>query len=116
MRAGISELAEGGSSPTAKRWEGTDSDMTLRISAPRTLHQELTANLEHLPAVTTGISNQKFPRCCSPFERKSVAWVVTEIPSMTEGHKIIMKLEISTTSWVGLEKHSNKEGSTQRVS
>lgn len=24
-----------------------------------------------------------------------------------------MKLEISTTSWVVLEKHSNKEGSTQ---
>lgn len=76
----MSELAEGGSSPIAERWKGTDSDMTLRVSATCTLHQELTANLEHLPAVTTGISDQKFPRCCSPFERKSVAWVVTEIP------------------------------------
>lgn len=34
---------------------------------------------------------------------------------MTEGHKIIMKLEIPTSSWVALEKHSSKEGSAQRV-
>lgn len=60
----MSELAEGGSSPTAEGWEDTDSDMTVRVSATCTLHQELTANLQHLPAVTTGISDQKFPRCC----------------------------------------------------
>lgn len=30
--------------------------------------------------------------------------MVTEIPSVTEGHEVIMKLEISTTSWVVLEK------------
>ena len=119
MRAGTSELAEGSSSPTAEGWEGTDSDMTLRVSATCTLHQELTANWEHSQQWPLGFQTRNFPDAaawCSPFERKSVAWAVTEIPSMTERHKIIMKPEIPTTSWVVLEKHSSKEGSAQRVS
>lgn len=35
---------------------------------------------------------------------------------MIEGHKIILKPEILTMSWMMLEKHTNGEGSAQKSS
>lgn len=54
----------------------------------------------------------------SPFEGKLLACYQTliEITSMTEGHKIILKLEIHIMCWIMLEKYANGEGSARKSS
>ena len=116
-----------------KRWQPSqlglwalltpDSDMIWQVSAILCIlcRLELLAKAhEHLPAVTTGILDQKIPRCCRPytvFERPLVVcdWALIEVTSITDGHKIIMKPEMPIMSWVMLEKHSN-ERSAQKCS